>query len=1084
MKSNCVFRKATVLLLSLMLVTAFFPACLGIPASADSLPKIWLDAGHGGSDPGATNGDRHEADDNLRITLAVGAKLEKIGFSVGYSRTTDVAVDLGDRVPMAAEWGAEYLVSFHRNSAGATATGLEDFYHFKESTDSKSYKLASALQEKTLAATGWVNRGVKADGNPDDGDIGLRITRNCWERGIAGSLIELGFISNNSDNEIYDRCFDAMATALANAISECAGGGKVEDDAVKPYIENGELWLNDCNSMDGFGAVGDTEVFVENDSRGLTSTCMRSSNPTSMSAGVGAMAFYDYSGGNYADMTPYSYVRFSMWCGIDYRTSDRQQDYFQVNFVTQVDGSEQDGYNLNIPASMLRQGWNNDFVFRLSDIGKAVDTADWSRITRMRYTWFNISGGDSVEFNIDNFVAFNAQTPYFVNNELMLTNCDSTDGWWSGSGEMIPEDDSRGKRSMWLKNDESFKDHPAGVGLMAFMDYSSGHRANISYYNRMRFSMWCSIDYATAGRNNDYFQVNLVTTAEGGEQDGYNIHIPARAIHQGWNNEFVIDLTSLSKSIDAADMTKIDRMRFTWFNMSNGDNVSFNIDDFICYNSDDPPTSFEFNDSDPVNPADTTKTFTISDCDSLDSWNIYTGDTLNLDTAKKTQGSASLAAQQTGGLGLYYKFPGTTDFSNVNYITFDFIPAAADMAAAADVRVMLSSRDFINEDNTNSNSWNEQFCDLDVSGFKTMTLKANEWNHVTIPMAGRTATEGFDITKVKKLGIQLLSYYTDERPAGTMNYEWVDNVVAVVGEETPAETTVLCTCERDTEDVFDFCGNSHSVVDGALRVNSESTTASFPGRDGLYNMFYCRVGRNYGDSDYTRSFNYYKYAHVEMLVKPENNNTLIVTHGNEQNNMEWQYLSEVGVTGGRWQRVVMPVSSIGSAVQGETSYGLNDVNLLHIAQTGAGSLLVKNIALVTEQYAAARSSAEQAYINAVNAIGTVTTNSKAAIDAAYAKKADALKYINVQTEEFNTASAALDAAQAAYEALGDATAGDLDGDMRITANDALIVLQHSVGKRTLTDAQKKVSDVNKDGKVNCLDALMILQASVGKRALQ
>ena len=156
---------------------------------------------------------------------------------------------------------------------------------------------------------------------------------------------------------------------------------------------------------------------------------------------------------------------------------------------------------------------------------------------------------------------------------------------------------------------------------------------------------------------------------------------------------------------------------------------------------------------------------------------------------------------------------------------------------------------------------------------------------------------------------------------------------------------------------------------------------------------------------------------------------------------------------------------------------------MHIAQTGAGSLLVKNIALVTEQYAAARSSAEQAYINAVNAIGTVTGGSKAAIDAAYAQKAETLKYINVQTEEFNTASAKLDAAKTAYDNLGKETAGDLDGDMRITANDALIVLQHSVGKRTLTDAQKKVSDVNKDGKVNAVDALMILQASVGKRAL-
>ena len=59
-------------------------------------------------------------------------------------------------------------------------------------------------------------------------------------------------------------------------------------------------------------------------------------------------------------------------------------------------------------------------------------------------------------------------------------------------------------------------------------------------------------------------------------------------------------------------------------------------------------------------------------------------------------------------------------------------------------------------------------------------------------------------------------------------------------------------------------------------------------------------------------------------------------------------------------------------------------------------------------------------------------------------------------------------------------AGDLDGDMRITANDALIVLQNTVGKITLTDAQRKVSDINKDGKVNTIDALLILQSAVNK----
>lgn len=58
--------------------------------------------------------------------------------------------------------------------------------------------------------------------------------------------------------------------------------------------------------------------------------------------------------------------------------------------------------------------------------------------------------------------------------------------------------------------------------------------------------------------------------------------------------------------------------------------------------------------------------------------------------------------------------------------------------------------------------------------------------------------------------------------------------------------------------------------------------------------------------------------------------------------------------------------------------------------------------------------------------------------------------------------------------------GDLNGDDKINSSDALLVLQHSVGKITLDDTQKSCADVNKDGKINSSDALMILQYSVGK----
>ena len=40
---------------------------------------ICLDAGHGGDDPGAVNGDRLEKDDNLNMALAVRDALEAAG---------------------------------------------------------------------------------------------------------------------------------------------------------------------------------------------------------------------------------------------------------------------------------------------------------------------------------------------------------------------------------------------------------------------------------------------------------------------------------------------------------------------------------------------------------------------------------------------------------------------------------------------------------------------------------------------------------------------------------------------------------------------------------------------------------------------------------------------------------------------------------------------------------------------------------------------------------------------------------------------------------------------------------------------
>ncbi len=58
--------------------------------------------------------------------------------------------------------------------------------------------------------------------------------------------------------------------------------------------------------------------------------------------------------------------------------------------------------------------------------------------------------------------------------------------------------------------------------------------------------------------------------------------------------------------------------------------------------------------------------------------------------------------------------------------------------------------------------------------------------------------------------------------------------------------------------------------------------------------------------------------------------------------------------------------------------------------------------------------------------------------------------------------------------------GDINKDLNVTAADALLALQSSVEKVTLTDEEKALADMNNDSKVTSDDTLLILQTVVGK----
>lgn len=79
--------------------------------------RIFVDAGHGGSEKGAIGPTRiNEKDINLSITNFLISMLEEDGANVTTSRTTDTTVDLYERVKIAKNNNAQISISIHNNS--------------------------------------------------------------------------------------------------------------------------------------------------------------------------------------------------------------------------------------------------------------------------------------------------------------------------------------------------------------------------------------------------------------------------------------------------------------------------------------------------------------------------------------------------------------------------------------------------------------------------------------------------------------------------------------------------------------------------------------------------------------------------------------------------------------------------------------------------------------------------------------------------------------------------------------------------------------------------------------------------------
>lgn len=181
--------------------------------------KIFIDPGHGGSDPGAVSSGYEEADIVLAIGKKLKTRLEGWGATVSMSRTTDTYPELSERTAASNNFGAHIFVSLHNNSGGGS--GIETWVHDNSTTNTQ--KLAKSVNDKLASDLSATNRGVKYCPSGRNGNnIYVIDPRNIRAWAI---LAEILFIDSSTDrakliSSTYQQtAADAIAAGISNFTS-------------------------------------------------------------------------------------------------------------------------------------------------------------------------------------------------------------------------------------------------------------------------------------------------------------------------------------------------------------------------------------------------------------------------------------------------------------------------------------------------------------------------------------------------------------------------------------------------------------------------------------------------------------------------------------------------------------------------------------------------------------------------------------------------------------------------------------------------------------------------------------------------
>lgn len=189
--------------------------------------KIFIDAGHGGTDPGACANGLQEKDLTLAIAKKIREKLAQYeGVQVKLSREGDQTLSLAQRTNAANAWGADYLISVHINAGGGQ--GFES-YIYNGSVGQKTVANQNVIHLEVIKSTGCKDRGKKR--------ANFHMVR---ESKMPALLTENGFIDNAADakNLKNDAFLDKIAQGHVDGLVKAFGLKKKAAPKPQPELQS------------------------------------------------------------------------------------------------------------------------------------------------------------------------------------------------------------------------------------------------------------------------------------------------------------------------------------------------------------------------------------------------------------------------------------------------------------------------------------------------------------------------------------------------------------------------------------------------------------------------------------------------------------------------------------------------------------------------------------------------------------------------------------------------------------------------------------------------------------------------------